>query len=302
MTTKTLIKTETHSLGFRIKRWFRVLLNYVFMSLLAVFFLFPIVFMLVTSFKNNEMQILTDMSSLNAFVPYGSLGIQNFRDVFRQLEFGRLLFNSTFIMLVTVLLGLFANSLIAYALARLRFTGRNMLLTVIVALIIVPFEAVAIPLLLLVNRLPWFGGMNTWLDSYHVQIIPFMADAFSIFLFYQFFINIPKDLEEAALVDGASLLRIYWNIILPLSRPIFATVAILKALENWNRFMWPLMVTRGIEVRPLTVGMQTFFGQDPRIWGDLLAFASMVTIPVLIVFLLFQKWFVQSVASTGIKG
>jgi multiple sugar transport system permease protein len=129
-----------------------------------------------------------------------------------------------------------------------------------------------------------------------------MADAFSIFLFYQFFINIPKDLEEAALVDGASLLRIYWNIILPLSRPIFATVAILKALENWNRFMWPLMVTRGIEVRPLTVGMQTFFGQDPRIWGDLLAFASMVTIPVLIVFLLFQKWFVQSVASTGIKG
>jgi multiple sugar transport system permease protein len=161
---------------------------------------------------------------------------------------------------------------------------------------------VAVPLLLLVNRLPWFGGASTWLDSYQVQIIPFIADAFSIFLFYQFFINIPKDLEEAALVDGASLFRIYWNIILPLSRPIFATVAILQALAAWNRFMWPLMVTRGIAARPLTVGMQSFFGQDPRLWGDLMAFASMITIPVLIIFLLFQKWFVQSVASTGIKG
>lgn len=293
---------QTHGFEFRLKRALRLSLNYLFMVFLAVFFLFPIVFMLVTSVKESEMQILTDMSTLMAFIPYGDLGLQNFRDVMRQMEFGRLMFNSTFLMLTTVLLGLFVNSLIAYALARLRFTARNMLLTVVVALIIVPFEAVAIPLLLLVNQLPWFGGQDTWLNSYHVQIIPFIADAFSIFLFYQFFINIPKDLEEAALVDGASLFRIYWSIVLPLSKPIFATVAILKALENWNRFMWPLMVTRGVEVRPLTVGMQTFFGQDPRIWGDLLAFAAMITIPVLIVFLLFQKWFVQSVASTGIKG
>jgi multiple sugar transport system permease protein len=205
-------------------------------------------------------------------------------------------------MLVTVIVGLFVNSLIAYALARLRFKGRGILLGVIIALIIIPFEAVAIPLLVLVNKLPWFGGATTWLDSYHVQIIPFIADAFSIFLFYQFFINIPKALEEAALIDGASLFRIFWNIVIPLSKPIIATVAILQALASWNRFMWPLMVTRGPGVRPLTVGIQSFFGQDPRLWGDLMAFASLITIPVLIVFLLFQKWFVQSVASTGIKG
>jgi multiple sugar transport system permease protein len=103
-------------------------------------------------------------------------------------------------------------------------------------------------------------------------------------------------------IDGASLFGIFWKIVLPLSKPIFATVAILQALASWNRFMWPLMVTRGAEFRPLTVGIQSFFGQDPRLWGDLMAFASMITIPVLIVFLLFQKWFVQSVASTGIKG
>jgi len=303
MASTTVTKTSAaYSSGFRIRKGIRAGSNYLLMTVLAVFFLFPIVFMLVSSIKNDEMQVMADMSTLFAFVPRGDLGFTNYNDVFQSLEFGRLLFNSTFIMLVTVVTGLIVNSLIAYALARLNFKGRALLLGVIVALIIVPFEAVAVPLLLLVNRLPWFGGETTWLDTYHVQIIPFIADAFSIFLFYQFFINIPKDLEEAALVDGASRFRIYWTIILPLSRPIFATVAILQALANWNRFMWPLMVTRGVEVRPLTVGMQAFFGQDPRLWGDLMAFASMITIPVLIVFLLFQKWFVQSVASTGIKG
>jgi multiple sugar transport system permease protein len=302
MATHTAKNEPTHSFEFRVRRGLRRGGNYLLMTLLAVFFIFPIVFMLVTAFKNDEMQIMSDVSSLKAFIPYGDLGFQNFDDVFNRMEFNRLLLNSTIIMLATVLLGLFVNSLIAYALARLRFKGRNTLLGVMIALIIVPFEAVAIPLLLLVNKLPWFGGATSWLNTYHVQIIPFIADAFSIFLFYQFFINIPKDLEEAALVDGASLFRIYWSIVLPLSKPIFATVAILQALASWNRFMWPLMVTRGIEARPLTVGMQTFFGQDPRIWGDLLAFATMITIPVLIIFLLFQKWFVQSVASTGIKG
>ncbi len=289
-------------IGYQTSKTIQTVATYIVMVLLAIFFIFPIVFMLVTSIKNNEMQIMSDVSSLKAFIPYGELGFQNFDDVFSRMAFGRLLLNSTVIMLTTVILGLLVNSLIAYALARLRFKGRAMLLSVMISLIIVPFEAVAVPLLLLVNKLPWLGGATTWLDSYHVQIIPFIADAFSVFLFYQFFINIPKELEEAALVDGASLFRIYWRIVLPLSRPIFATVAILQALASWNRFMWPLMVTRGVEHRPLTVGMQTFFGQDPRIWGDLLAFASMITIPVLIVFLLFQKWFVQSVASTGIKG
>ncbi len=297
-----MTSTTPKIIGYQTSKTIQTVATYIVMVLLAIFFIFPIVFMLVTSIKNNEMQIMSDVSSLKAFIPYGELGFQNFDDVFSRMAFGRLLLNSTVIMLTTVILGLLVNSLIAYALARLRFKGRAMLLSVMISLIIVPFEAVAVPLLLLVNKLPWLGGATTWLDSYHVQIIPFIADAFSVFLFYQFFINIPKELEEAALVDGASLFRIYWRIVLPLSRPIFATVAILQALASWNRFMWPLMVTRGVEHRPLTVGMQTFFGQDPRIWGDLLAFASMITIPVLIVFLLFQKWFVQSVASTGIKG
>ena len=293
--------SQPYSLGYRVRKYTGLTLRYILMALLGAFFLFPIIFMLVSSIKTNELQVVSDMSSFRAFLPVGQIGLDNYKTALGQ-EFGRMMLNSVLIMLVTVISGLFINSLIAYSLARLKFKGKNLLLSIIIALIIIPFEAVAIPLLVLVNKLPWFGGATSWLDSYHVQIIPFIADAFSIFLFYQFFINIPKELEEAALVDGASLFRIFWNIILPISRPIFATVAILQALASWNRFMWPLMVTRGVDVRPLTVGIQTFFGQDPRIWGDLMAFASMITIPVLIVFLLFQKWFVQSVASTGIKG
>jgi multiple sugar transport system permease protein len=292
----------THSIEYRLRKTGSRAVNYFVLIALGVFFLFPIVFMLVSSVKNDEMQVTGDMSSLYAFIPRGDIGFKNYFDVFEQLNFGRLMFNSVLIVGLTVIVGLFINSLIAYALARLRYRGRGLILSIIIALIIIPFESVAVPLLLLVNNLPWFGGASTWLDTYHVQIIPFVADAFSIFLFYQFFIGLPKDLEEAALVDGASRFRIFWNIVLPLSRPVFATVAILQFLTHWGDFLWPLMVTRGEEVRPLTIGMQAFFGQDPRLWGDLMAFASMITVPVLIVFLLFQKWFVQSVATSGIKG
>jgi multiple sugar transport system permease protein len=171
----------------------------------------------------------------------------------------------------------------------------------IIALIIVPLETVVVPLLVIVNELPWFDGSTTWLNSLHAQIIPFIADAFSIFLFYQFFIGIPKDFDEAAYIDGASPFGVYRRIIMPLSRPVVATVAILQALVMWGSYLWPLMVTRTEDVRPLTVGITTLYTYEIR-WGYILAFASLITIPVLILFLLFQKWFVTSVASTGIKG
>jgi multiple sugar transport system permease protein len=353
-----------YSTQYQIRKYAKVGLSYAFLIGMGLFFLFPIVFMLVSSVKNYEMQVLRDMSSLKAFVPVANdfyrlteqsfaqladkealpedvlekfesivlleavneeryvsalesklgqaftdeykgtilkyshqsgIGLQNYRDVFTQMPFQRFMLNSVFIVGTIVIFGLTINSLIAYALARLRFTGRNILLSVIIALIIIPLEAVVVPLLLIVNR---FG----WLESYHVQIIPFIADPFSIFLFYQFFIGLPKDMEEAALVDGASLFGIYWRIILPLSKPVFATVAILQFLLHWNDFLWPLMVTRAEAYRPLMVAIQQFFSQDPKVWGDIMAFASMITIPVLIVFLLFQKWFVQSVATSGVKG
>lgn len=293
--TPTVSPESGYSTEYIIKKNLRTIANYLVMGFLGFVFIFPIVFMLVTAIKENENQILRDVSSLMAFVPYGDLGFKNFFDVFARQPFGRYMFNSLLIVSAVMIGGLLINSMAAYALARMRFRGRKILVTAIIALIIIPLEAVAIPMLLEVNR---FG----WLDTYHVQIIPFLADAFQIFLFYQFFIGIPKDLEEAALVDGAGRLRIYWNIIVPLSKPAFATVAILRGLYHWSMYIWPLMVTRSADVRPLMIGMEQFFGQYPRDWGDIMAFASMITIPVLIVFILFQRWFVQSVASSGVKG
>lgn len=281
--------------SFKFRKNLSIILNYALLILIALFFLFPIVFMFVSSIKNNETQIIRDMSSISAFIPYGELGLKNYFDVFKQMPFGRFMFNSVFIVGSTVLTGLILNSMIAYALARLRFRGRGFILSFIIALIIIPTEAVVIPLLLMVNRIGW-------LDSYQVQIVPFIVDAFSIFLFYQFFVGLPKSLDEAAKIDGASPFQVYWKIIVPLSKPVFATVATLQFLFRWGDFLWPLMVTRGYEYRPLPVAIQQFFSQDPKVWGDIFAFASMVTIPSLIIFLLFQKWFIHSVASSGIKG
>jgi len=313
-----------HSLPYRFRKTAKAILNYTVMTLLACFFAFPLVFMMVSAIKTNETQITSDVGGLRAFVPYPlrfvppvdrlddapaeirnaytGLGPQNFFDVFRRMPFGRFLWNSILVTTTTVGLGLLVNSIAAYPLARLKWKGRNVVLAAIVALIIIPFEAVAIPLMLLTTRLPRPGGGIGWHDTYIVQIIPFVADAFSIYLFYQFFIGIPKDLDEAAIMDGASRLRIYWNIIVPNSRPVFATVAILKFLWVWGSYLWPLLVIRLPEYRPLTVAMQEFFGQYPRLWGDTLAFATMTTLPVLILFLAFQRWFIRSVAATGIKG
>ncbi len=290
----TAIK-NSQRFSFKFPKNISITLNYLLLIVVALFFLFPIVFMFVSSIKNNETQIIRDMSSISAFIPYGDLGLKNYFDVFKQMPFGRFMFNSVFIVGSTVLTGLVLNSMIAYALARLRFKGRGLILSFIIALIIIPIEVVVIPLLLMVNRIGW-------LDSYQVQIVPFIVDAFSIFLFYQFFIGLPKSLDEAAKIDGANPFQVYWKIIVPLSKPVFATVAILQFLFRWGDFLWPLMVTRGYEYRPLPVAIQQFFSQDPKVWGDIFAFASMVTIPSLIIFLLFQKWFIHSVASSGIKG
>jgi multiple sugar transport system permease protein len=284
----------------RVRRVLSLSADYGCMIVLAVFFLFPLVFMIVSSFKPEKV-IFDDLKTVTlAFVPR-RITFENYRYIFDRVPFDQYMFNSVFIVVITVLAGLLINSMIAFALARLQWRGRAIVLSVVVSLIIVPLETLVVPLLVLVNELPWFDGSTTWLNTLRAQIIPFIADAFSIFLFYQFFIGLPKDFDEAAYIDGASPFGVYWRIIMPLSRPVIATVAILQSLMLWSSYLWPLMVTRSPDVRPLTVGITTLYTYEIR-WGHILAFASLITIPVLVLFLLFQKWFVKSIASTGIKG
>jgi multiple sugar transport system permease protein len=275
----------------------------------AAFALMPVIFMFVSAFKPVA-RIFLDLRTSNplaALFPTEVTG-GNFTQVFSRTPFPSYLLNSVIIATVSVTLSVAVNSMAAFALARLEWRGKVWMLGLVIALLVVPFEAIAIPLLFVVNQLPWVDiGVNglelqrSWLNTLHVQIIPFIADAFSIFLFYQFFLDIPKDFDEAARIDGASPFQIYWMIIMPLARPVIASVAILQFQARWNDYLWPVIAVPGQTYRPLTVGITTFYTQNPD-WGQILAYASMITLPVLAIFILFQRWFIQSVMASGVKG
>jgi multiple sugar transport system permease protein len=266
---------------------------YLVLLLSSLIFIIPVGIMVAGSFKPDDL-VLAEAGSLHNFFPVKPQ-LDNYFDVFNRVPFGRLMGNSLFITVAIVISGLLVNSLAGYALARLHWPGRRYLLTAIIAILIIPLEAIAVPLFYEVTL---FGWRNTYL----VQIIPFIANAFSIYLFYTFFLGIPREIEEAARIDGASTLRIFFSIILPNSKPVFATVAILTFLTHWGAFLWPLMVTHSEEVRPLPLGIAAFYTLPPLQWGDIFAFGVMMILPVLVVFVLFQNWFVRGVATSGIKG
>ena len=267
--------------------------TYLALVALSLLFLAPVAMMLIGSLKPDE-RVLIEAGGLAAFVPAGG-SLDNYADVFERADFLRFLFNSILITGTIVAAGLIVNALAAYAFARLQWRGRDLLFNLVLALMILPFEAIAVPLFYGVSIL----GLR---DTYAAQILPFIANAFSIYLFYSFFIGLPKELEEAARLDGASSLRIFFSIIVPNAKPAFASVAILSFLTWWGAYLWPLMVTIGPEVRPLPVAIAGFYTLPPLQWGDILAFGTMMVVPVLAVFLMFQKWFVRGVASSGIKG
>ncbi|WP_235583141.1 carbohydrate ABC transporter permease [Kitasatospora sp. Root107] len=281
--------------------------SYLVLVGLAVFFLFPLVFMFVSSLKPDG-QILSDISGWRAFLPVGDVGLDNYGAVFDRVPVGRFLLNSLLVTVAIVGLGLVVNSMAGFALSRLRWRGRGLVLGVVIATLIVPFETIAVPLVYWVAHLPTLlfqdGALVYdigWLNSYKVQIIPFVANAFSIFLFSQYFSTIPTSLDEAARIDGAGWFTIYRRIVVPLSGPAFATVAILTFLPAWNQYLWPTMVVQDEKLRPVMVGMQYFFQDNPA-WGEIMAYTSMITLPVLVVFLAFQRAFVSSVAASGVKG
>jgi len=275
--------------------------------LLGVVFVGPLLFLFVSSLKP-DLQIFADLGTWRAFLPVGDISLDNYTAVFDRVPFARLLANSIGISAVTVALGLLINSLAAFGLARLRWRGKQLVLTLIIATLIVPFETLALPLVWWVNKLPSLRleGFHLeltqgWLDTYQVQVIPFLANAFSIYLFYQYFSSIPAELDEAARMDGAGWFRIYRTVVMPLSGPAIATVAILTFLPAWNSYLWPLMVVQSEDLRPVMIGIQYFFQLNVS-WGQIMAYASMITLPVLALFLAFQKAFIGSIASSGVKG
>jgi len=288
-----------------------LMVQYGFAIFFMLLFSLPLLFMFSSSLKEPQ-AIFADVKSWRAFFPVGDVNFDQYTGVFDRLPIGQFLFNSIFISVTVVILGLFVNSLAAYAIARLQFKGHNVVLIFLIATLVVPFETIAMPLLVLVNSLPRISledgtieFTTGWLNTYLVQIAPFIAWGFSIFLFVQYFKTIPKELDEAAFIDGAGFFSIYWRIIVPLAGPAFATSAILSFLAIWNAYLWPVMVVQTESLRPVQVGLDYFWAatsEEGTQWGEIMAYSTLITLPIIIIFVIFQRAFVASVASSGVKG
>ena len=225
-----------------------------------------------------------------------SLTLEHFADVLTTQPFGRYIVNSLLVALVVTAGQLVVASMGAYAFARLRFPGRDRLFLFYLATMIIPTQVTLIPQYVLISR---FG----WVDSYAALTIPFLSSAFLTFLLRQFFLSIPRDLEDAARIDGAGYFRTYATIVLPLSGPALATSALLAFMGSWTNFLWPLIVTRSRDLRTVPVGLaalQQEMGQTD--YAQIMAGSVLAMLPMFILFLFLQKFIIASVAASGLKG
>ncbi len=268
--------------------------RYIVLVVTGVLFLAPIAYMVAASFAQPR-----DTLSGFAVFDVTKWGLHNYSGVSNSLSSSSTgylyqFFLVSFTVTVSVvLLGLIVNSMAAYALSRLSWKGRDLTLLGILLLLVVPFEAVAVPMFYLYN-----DARNTlW-----IQIVPFIGNALSIFLFYSFFSGIPRSIDEAARMDGAGPWRIFFRIIAPMSKPVYASVAILTFLTQWGSFLWPVLMISDPDLRPLPLQISVFAGQLPPAWGQVMAFGVLLVIPVVVVFLIFQRWFIEGVASSAVKG
>ncbi|NEM92307.1 carbohydrate ABC transporter permease [Galbitalea soli] len=267
--------------------------GYAILTVLAALMFAPIYYLIIGSFKPSA-EVL---NGFGGFLPV-DLSFNNYAKVFASLSsdstgyFLQYVLNSLTISGVIVIVGLVINSMAGYAFARLEWMGRDKVFLIVVILVIVPFESAAIPLLFMLQ-----GERDTLL----VQIIPFLANAFSVYLFYTSFLSSNASVEEAARIDGLGAFGTFVRVVAPNSKPVFATVAILTFLSSWGQFLWPSLTTSDPAVRPLPLEMGAFSGLQPVDWGAVFAFGTMLVLPILILFLAFQRFFVQSVASSAVK-
>jgi multiple sugar transport system permease protein len=257
----------------------------------ALLFVLPLLFLLVTAFKPDS-EILHYAGLLPRHPTLG-----NFREVLgnpEEIPILRWFGNSVFISSCVAFLVVAVDSLAAYALARLDLPGKGWVFGAILATLMVPGQILLVPVYLILNRLGW-------LDTPLALIVPAGAGAFGVFLLRQFFLAIPRDLEEAAALDGCSRLGIYWHVVLPLSRPVLATLAIFTFVGSWNDFLGPLVFLDSVDKYTLPVGIALFQTSYYTEYGLTLAASVLCTLPVLAVFLIFQRHIIQGVSLTGLK-
>ncbi|EYT82272.1 ABC transporter permease [Streptomyces sp. Tu 6176] len=253
-------------------------------------FAVPLIWLVLSSFMSD--------AQINRFPPAlwpSRIDLGGYRYVLGNAMFPRWFLNSLIVSLVAVASNLVLGALAGYAFARMRFAGSRLLLGLMLATMAIPFQLTMIPTFLVMKRL----GL---IDTLGALIVPSLVTPFAVFLLRQFFLSLPRELEEAAWLDGCSRLRVLWRIVLPLSRPALSTVAVLTFLTTWNDLSWPLIAINHDTQYTLQLGLTTFQGQHHTKWSAVMAGNVITVLPVLLAFLLAQKSFIQSITSSGLKG
>ena len=280
-------------MGLKEKDILKRVLFYGVNAIVALIFVSPLLWMIAASLKP-EAQIFSDMSNIRTFWPTAAT-LGNYVEVFTRVNMMKFILNSLFYVFVIVILDLAVNSVCGYALAKFNFPGKELLLTVVISLMVLPMEAIMLPLY---KEVPSLGWVNTWAGL----IVPFVGKCFSIYMFRQFFLDIPDDLLEAAAIDGCGPIKTFFTIVMPISGTVYATIFILDFVAHWNDFMWPMLVVTGEDMRTIQLAIQTFFGSKPIHYGAIMASLTISAIPMLLMFVFLQKYYVEGIASTGIKG
>lgn len=248
----------------------------------------PFLVMLVVSLWPTE-------AFLSRSFPLDQMTVNNYVETFQVVPFARYYLNSAIVATSTTALQILIASLAAFAFARLRFRGRETIFIMYLATLMIPFLVTLIPNFLIIRRLGWY-------NTYAALVVPSLFSVFSVFLLRQYFRGIPLDLDEAARMDGASSLRIWWRVIMPLSGPVLAALSIFVFQAAWNDFLWPLVVTATPEMRTIPIGLASFQGQYSTAWNLLMAGSVIALLPVLIIYIFGQNLFVRGITLTGLGG
>ncbi len=280
---------------------------YTALSLVSVIMLIPLLVMFATSLKNMG-EIFSRGSFVNFFIPK-SVHFENYREAFRAGAWGRYFFNTVFITSITVLCSLVINSLAGFAFSRLEFRGRDILFFAGLVGLMIPPQASIVPTFLILKNFPLAGGNNIlgqgglgFINSYFGLLAPYLAGSFGVFLFRQYFLNFPKSLDDAAKIDGLSKMGTFLRIYVPLSTPVFASLLCLKATQTWNEYVWPLIITTDPKMMTLQLALVLFKSDLDTQWNYVMAASTVITLPLIILFIFAQKTFVAGIATSGIKG
>ncbi|RME48177.1 MAG: carbohydrate ABC transporter permease [Caldilineae bacterium] len=284
--------TERYPTGRRIK-WWNVFL-YAILSLGGIAMVIPMYWTIAASFMTRAEAIAT------RWVP-SQLHYENYINAWQEAQFSEYFINSVIITTITVTGIVVFSSLAAYAFARMEFTGKNFLFSLLLATIFIPEMVLLLPNFLTVTWLGRIGPLQ-WVDNWPALTIPFMGNVFSIFLLRQFFAQIPSDLFDAAKIDGASHLRFLTSVVLPLSKAPLMTIIIFSFIGSWNALAWPLLVTNSVDWRPIAVGLSVFLDEEQQRVHLQMAGAVITMLPVLLIYFFTQKQFTEGIALSGLKG